>query len=109
VNAVRSTTVYEKRVARLISADERYSMEAHIADHPEIHPVVAGTGGVRKARWSREGKGKSGGVRTIYFYASSFAVVLMIDIYSKNEKGNLTDADKKAIRSLVKEYQKSLR
>jgi hypothetical protein len=41
-------------------------MEASIAADPESHPVVVGTGGVRKARWSRQGKGKSGGVRVIY-------------------------------------------
>ena len=27
----------------------------------------AGTGGVRQARWGRQGKGKRGGVRVIYF------------------------------------------
>jgi hypothetical protein len=107
--AVRSTTGYEKVVAKLLSPGEREAMEAHIAASPMSHPVIAGSGGVRKARWARGGKGKSGGVRTIYFYAASNSVVLLIDIYAKNRKETLTDAEKTAIRKVVKEYQSSLR
>jgi hypothetical protein len=106
--AVRSTTGYEKLVAKLLSPGEREAMEAHIAASPMSHPVIAGSGGVRKARWARGSKGKSGGVRTIYFYAASDSVVLMIDIYAKNRKETLTDAEKTAIRKVVKEYQSSL-
>jgi hypothetical protein len=51
-------------VKRLLSAEERAAMEQSIASAPEAHPVVAGTGGVRKARWGRQGKGKRGGEKT---------------------------------------------
>jgi hypothetical protein len=50
-------------------------MELHVAENPGIHPVVAGTGGVRKARWRHNNKGKRGGVRVIYFYRSTSDVV----------------------------------
>ena len=29
--------------------------------------VIPGTGGIRKLRWRAKGKGKSGGVRAIYY------------------------------------------
>jgi len=48
--AIAYTSVYEKRVGKVLRADERDAMELHVAENPEIHPVVAGTGGVRKAR-----------------------------------------------------------
>jgi hypothetical protein len=66
--AIAYTSVYEKRVGKVLRADERNAMEIHVADNPEIHPIIAGTGGVRKARWGRQGTGKRGGVRVIYFY-----------------------------------------
>jgi hypothetical protein len=76
-------------------------MELHIADSPEIHPVVAGTGGVRKARWGRPGKGKRGGARVIYFCRSAADVVYFLDIYTKGVKEDLTPADKQQLKGLV--------
>jgi hypothetical protein len=86
------TGVYAGRVDKILRRDERDAMELHIATNPEIHPVVAGTGGVRKARWRREGMGKRGGVRVIYFYRSSAGLVYFLDVYSKAEKEDLTPA-----------------
>jgi hypothetical protein len=48
------TNRYQRDVKRLLSADERAAMEGSIASAPEAHPVVAGTGGVRKADLSAE-------------------------------------------------------
>jgi hypothetical protein len=76
-------------------------MELHVAGNPEIHPIVSGTGGVRKARWGRRGKGKRGGVRVIYFYRSTSDVVYFLDIYAKNEKEDLTPADKRELKELA--------
>jgi hypothetical protein len=76
-------------------------MELHVAANPEIHPVVAGTGGVRKARWGREGKGKRGGVKVIYFYRSTADVVYFLDVYAKSEKEDLTAGDKRQLKELV--------
>jgi hypothetical protein len=63
--AVFATKQYEREAKRLLTELEIAAMEASIAADPEAHPVVPGTGGVRKARWSRQGKGRSGGVRLI--------------------------------------------
>lgn len=76
-------------------------MEVHIATRPDNHPVVAGTGGVRKARWGRQGKGKRGGVRVLYFYRSAADVVYFLDIDAKSEKEDLTPADKRQLKELA--------
>lgn len=99
--AIAYTSIYEKRVGKTLRPEDRQAMELHIADNPEIHPIVAGTGGVRKARWGRRGKGKRGGVRIIYFYRSAADVVYFLDIYAKNEKEDLTPADKQQLKGLV--------
>ena len=99
--AIAYTSNYENRVGKSLRPEERAAMELHVADNPEIHPIVAGTGGVRKARWGRRGKGKRGGVRVIYFYRSASDVVYFLDIYAKNEKEDLTSADKQQLKELV--------
>ena len=95
------TNRYERDVKRLLSADERAAMEGSIASAPEAHPVVAGTGGVRKARWGRQGKGKRGGVRAIYYFWSADDEVYLITVYAKSEKTDLTAEDRKAARLFV--------
>lgn len=99
--AIAYTSVYTKRVGKVLRAEERAAMEVHVAATPEIHPVVPGAGGVRKARWGRQGKGKRGGARVIYFYRSAANVVYLLDVYAKAEKEDLTSADKQQLRELV--------
>ena len=99
--AIAYTRVYEKRVDKILRPEEREAMELHVASNPEIHPIVSGTGGVRKARWGRQGKGKRGGVRLIYFYRLTADVVYFLDIYAKSGKEDLTPADKQELKRLV--------
>lgn len=76
-------------------------MEDDIALKADLHPVIPQTGGWRKARWAIKGKGKSAGVRVIYFFVSEPGTVFFADIYTKNEKENLTADDKKALQKLA--------
>ena len=99
--AIAYTSVYAKRVEKVLRAGERDAMEHHVAENPEIHLVVAGTGGVRKARWGRQGKGKRGGVRVIYFCRLAADVVYFLDIYAIALKEDLTPADKQQLKELV--------
>jgi hypothetical protein len=77
------------------------ALEASIAADPQTHPVVPGTGGVRKARWSRQGRGKRGGVRVIYYYFVSDDEVYMLYLYAKNEQADMDAAGRKEARKLV--------
>jgi hypothetical protein len=99
------TSGYARRVRKLLSPAERATAELEIALAPEAWPVVAGTGGARKARVARGGRGKSGGARVIYFAWTTRGVLFLINIYAKSEKENLTDADKKEIRRTVAALQ----
>jgi hypothetical protein len=80
-------------------------MEDAVAMNPEAHPVVPGTKGVRKARWARPGMGKRGGIRLIYYYWVPDAIILLT-AYPKNEKENLTNADKKEFRKLIENLKR---
>jgi hypothetical protein len=103
--AVFATRQYRREAKRLLSELEIAAMEAAVAADPEAHPVVPGTGGVRKARWSRQGKGKSGGVRVIYYYWVSDNKVYMLYVYAKNEQADMDAAGRKAAKKFVEELK----
>jgi hypothetical protein len=98
---VFATSRYEREAKRLLAKAEIATMESAIAADPDAHPVVSGTEGVRIARWGREGKGKSGGVRVIYYYWLRDSEIYMLSIYAKNEQADMSAADKKAARKFV--------
>jgi len=60
--------------------------------------LIPGTGGARKIRFRRLGGGKSGGYRVITFFAGPEIPVLLLDIYAKNVRMNLTGAQKSEIK-----------
>jgi hypothetical protein len=98
---VVATLGYDRRARRLFTPTELATAELEIALAPTVWPVIRGTGGARKARAARGGRGKSGGARIIYFVVSQRGVVYLIDIYAKSEKEDLTDAERREIRKLV--------
>jgi mRNA-degrading endonuclease RelE of RelBE toxin-antitoxin system len=98
---VVATHGYDQRARTLLTPPERAAAELEIALAPTAWPVIPGTGGARKARAARGGRGKSGGVRIIYFVMSRCGVIYLIDIYAKSQKEDLTDAERREIRNLV--------
>jgi mRNA-degrading endonuclease RelE of RelBE toxin-antitoxin system len=81
--------------------------------HPDKGDLIAGTSGVRKLRWKsgKNDKGKSGGVRVLYHYSKGI-LVLLITIYSKSEKENISQQErnelKRSIPLLVSKYLEDL-
>ncbi len=59
---------FDKRLSRLVDAGARDALEMTLAEHPTAGDLISGTGGARKLRWARPGKGKRGGVRVIYYF-----------------------------------------
>lgn len=98
---VVTTRQYERRARKLLTVEERARAELEIAVAPDAWPVVAGTGGARKARASRGSRGKSGGARIIYYFWTVERALYLIDIYAKSEKEDLSSAEKKEIRSIL--------
>ena len=69
---------------------------------------MQGTGGIRKLRWSAHGKGKSGGVRVIYYYHHDFIPLFVLTVFGKGEKANLSKSERNDLAKftslLVKSY-----
>lgn len=86
----------------LLSEDQIRALEVHIGRNPEAGDIIAGTGGVRKLRWAVEGKGKSGGVRVIYYFHNGSMPILLLTVYPKNVKDDLSQAERNTLKQRVK-------
>lgn len=87
------TTVIELdeflRQAKGVMTDaERAELVDYLAANPDAG--VALGGGLRKVRFARQGAGKSGGVRSIHFFRPAVGPVIVLSLFAKNEKANLT-------------------
>jgi hypothetical protein len=102
---ILETSVFTKRVMRLMSDEEYRLLQAALVMNPALGAVIPGTAGLRKVRWSLGGKGKRGGARVIYYWARSADRIMMLFIFAKGERDDLTDAQLRILRQLVeKEY-----
>jgi hypothetical protein len=95
------TTVYERRVGTLLTPAERKQAEDAIAANPTVHPVMQGTGGIRKARAARGSKGKRGGARIAFYFWQTESTIFMLTVYAKSEQEDLSAEDKRRLRALV--------
>lgn len=69
--------------------DDRTAFVNFIANSPDAGDVVPGSGGLRKLRWGRPGKGKRGGVRVIYYNRLANGEVWLLLIYGKSVQDNI--------------------
>lgn len=80
-----------------------------IARNPKAGEVIPKTGGVRKLRVAREGHGKRGSFRSIHYYYDNKNPVFLFSVFGKNEKANLTDAEKNVLYKIVQKIQKEMK
>ena len=92
---------YERAVRSLMSETAQQGMEAAIIADPKAAPVIRGTGGIRKLRWAGSGRGKHGGIRTIYFNHVGPGAIYLLSAYVKAVQDDLSPADKKILARLV--------
>jgi hypothetical protein len=92
--------VFTSQELELLTDESYAAFQLYLAEHPTAGDVFQGTGGLRKMRCAVAGRGKSGGVRVIYFHVSAQAQCRMLLIYRKGVKDDLSAAEKKALRRL---------
>ena len=83
---VIETPQFARQADEVWTASERHAFIDHIARNPQAGDLIAGTGGVRKLRWSRPGIGKRGGVRVIYFCHQPTTPLYLLMGTSKNPR-----------------------
>jgi mRNA-degrading endonuclease RelE of RelBE toxin-antitoxin system len=101
----KETAVFTKRVRRLLSEEEYRLLQTRLLQDPDAGPVIPGSGGLRKIRWTAEGSGKRGGTRILYYWAVSDETILFLFAFAKNEREDLSPAQLRQLADLVrKEY-----
>ena len=80
-----------------------------LLDDPKIGDVMQGTGGLRKVRFSFENRGKSGSARVVYVDFAVYEKIFLITAYPKNEKDNLSQAERNAIKKLIEALESQLK
>lgn len=97
---------YDKRA--ILAGDEvQRAIENEIMRDPSAGAVIPGTGGFRKLRVAdpRRGKGKRGGYRVIYFDIPRNNRTYLLLLYDKDEQGDLSAEQKKALRAISAQLQ----
>lgn len=100
---IKETSVFTKQVRKLLDSESYRLLQLRLARDPAAGALMKGTGGLRKIRWQGSGRGKRGGVRVIYYWATEDEVLLMLLMYSKKDKDDLSSEQKKVLAALVKE------
>ena len=79
-------TTFTKLIGSYLTDEEYRGLQGFLLGHPDAGKIVRGSGGVRKLRWSIADKGKSGGIRIIYYWKRADNEVWFLTVYGKSER-----------------------
>jgi len=101
MHTVVETPAYLADAERLFSQIERAAIVDRLAADPKCGVVVPGGGGIRKVRFGFGSRGKSGGARIIYLFGGEDLPVFALAVFAKNEKADLSVAERNALGKMV--------
>lgn len=91
-----------------LSDSDLKRLQEEILLDPKIGVIMKETGGIRKMRFAFEHRGKSGSIRIIYIDFEVYEKIYLLTAYPKNEKDNLTKAERNELRRLVEILENQL-
>jgi len=105
----KTTSVFDKRISKLLSEDEYAQMRQALSDNPDFGVIMRGTAGVRKMRVALGHRGKSGGARIIYYWHNPKTEeneIYLLFAFLKKEQENMTGKQKSELKKFIEsEYQ----
>lgn len=84
-----------------LTDDDLRRLQEELLVDPKVGKVMRETGGVRKMRFAFETQGKNGSVRVIYVDFEIYEKLYLLTAYPKNEKDNLSKAERNTLKQLV--------
>jgi phage-related protein len=81
------------------------SLQNFLLASPDAGDVIPGGSGLRKLRWSAQGRGKRGGARVIYYRHVPGECIYLIHAYVKNVQTDLTREQIKVLAQLMKDIK----
>jgi hypothetical protein len=97
------TPVFTRETRSLLPDDDYRMLQKELLFRPEAGDLIRGSGGLRKIRWNRQGMGKRGGLRIIYYFDKP-DTMYMLFVYPKNKQETLTAEQLKHLTAIMKEY-----
>ena len=99
MNAVAEANRFQRRAPAIMNDDERMTVIDHLARNPTAGVSIGA--GTWKLRLAREGGGKSGGFRVIYFYRMDENIpIFLLKVFAKGDKENLSKAETEELKTL---------
>jgi hypothetical protein len=99
------TAIFTSQITTLISDESYAALQQVLIADPQSGDLVPHTRGLRKIRWRLSGRGKSGGIRAIYYLVSGEEIFFLL-AYPKTKQENITQDQARFLRSLVEEHLK---
>jgi hypothetical protein len=84
-----------------LSGDELMTIASSLAENPLAGDLMPGTGGARKVRFARQGKGKSGGYRTVHYFGGVDVPIFLLALIDKGNKSDLSMAERNALANIL--------
>ena len=97
------TPTFTRTITVLLSDDSYAQMQMALVENPALGDLIRGGGGIRKLRYAVQGRGKSAGVRVIYYWLKDEFQIYLLLAYPKSAKDSLTDKEVALLYDLVKE------
>ena len=83
------TTTFTKLLYDYLTEEEYFGLQNFLLQQPDAGGMIPQSGGVRKARWKMQGRGKRGGVRVIYYWKKQNDEIWLLTLYAKNETSTI--------------------
>ena len=99
---------FTKRIDKLASTEVLFALQNDLVNDPELGDLMTGCGGARKARVADKAsaRGKSGAFRYVYVYIRIAGTIYLIHFFGKNEKSNLSKAERNELAKLVRKLKR---
>jgi hypothetical protein len=100
------TTIFTRQISELVVDEQKQKLLDELIIEPNAGNVIKGSGGLRKLRWSAHGRGKSGGIRVIYYWCEERVMYLLL-AYPKNTKDDLSARELSILREVVEKEKET--
>jgi len=83
------SAAFSRELSHYLDDEEYGELQQYLINDPEAGDTIPGSGGVRKLRWKRQGMGKRGGIRIIYYVMNARNEIWLLTLYAKSVHDNI--------------------
>ena len=98
------TSEFTRTINSLLTDEEYRELQEALVTKPDLGVILRNSGGIRKLRWRLHGRGKSGGIRIVYYWKISDEQIYMLFCFPKNKQDNLTAEQLAQLKAIVERW-----